>query len=588
MSEQERNGMVNVLRVDLSARTTRTETLSDEFVHDYVGAKGIGSHMLLEETAPGIDPLSPEAKMIFSAGPLSGSSMPGTDRYAVYFLSPQTGGYGEAYSGGKVATQFARTGHRVVVLEGKATSPVFVEVSDEMVKIHAAEEFWGLDCYEAEERLLERVGVKHAQACVIGPAGEKLVRFACIQNNRTHSLGRGGCGAVMGSKNVKGLVFHGTTKPQVARPDELKTLVREMIEKGKDHPAVAAYNAKGTVQMVRVTNGVSMFPTRYWTAGHLDDFEPLSAETMMEKYKVANSTCPPCFIACGHVCRVPDGELAGLEIDGPEYETIFAFGGLCEVVDFAYVMLYNDICDRQGVDTMSAGNLCGLAIEASRRGLIDEDLDFGDKVGVQRFLEKLCRREGVGDLFAEGILAVEKELGLEGVAVHVKGMEPAGYDPRRSRGMGLGYVVSSRGACHARATFMKPELAGLIDIDTTEGKGAMYVDYEDRMAILDCMVFCRFYRDLLEWEYLARVVNAAVGTDYSVDDLHDVANRIVTDTHRFNERRGIGGESEHLPAWIIDNPIEHIDGEKLRISEEQMETMRRDYYTARGWGEPTA
>ena len=580
--------MVHVLRVDLSTRTTSEEMLPAELTRELIGAKGIGSHLLLQEVEPGIDPLGPDAKLIFSAGPLSGSTMPGTDRYAVYFLSPQTGGYGEAYSGGKVATQFARTGYRMVILEGRASSPVFVEVSDEKVAIHPADDLWGLDTYEAEERLLARVGVKNAQACVIGPAGEKLVRFACIQNNRTHSLGRGGCGAVMGSKNVKGLVFHGSTKPEVARPDELKALVKEMVAKGKEHPSVPAYNAKGTVQMVRLTNGVSMFPTRYWTKGHLDDFEPLSAETMIEKYKVGNTTCPPCFIACGHICRVPDGELAGLEIDGPEYETIFAFGGLCEVVDFGYVMLYNDICDRQGVDTMSAGNLCGLAIEASRRGLIDEKLDFGDARGVQRFLEKMCRREGAGDLFAEGILTVEKKLGLEGVAVHVKGMEPAGYDPRRSRGMGLGYVVSARGACHARATFMKPELAGLIDINTTVGKGAMYVDYEDRMAILDCMVFCRFYRDLLEWEFLARVVNAAVGTDYSVEELHGVANRIVTETHRFNELRGIGGDSEHLPAWIIDNPIEHHDGEKLTISEEQMETMRRDYYAARGWDAPTA
>jgi aldehyde:ferredoxin oxidoreductase len=580
--------MIKALRVDLTARTTREETLPDELARDYLGAKGIGTHLLAREVGPGADPLGPEAKLFFSAGPLSGSTMPGTDRYAVYFLSPQTGGFGEAYSGGSVATQFARTGYRMVILEGRASSPVFVEISDEAVTIHRADDVWRLDTYEAEDRLLERVGVRNAKACVIGPAGEKLVRFACIQNERTHSLGRGGPGAVMGSKNVKGLVFHGSTKPQVARPDEFKALVKEMIEAGRGHPAVAAYNAKGTVQMVRLTNGVSMLPTRYWTAGHLDDFEPLSAEAMMEKYKVANTTCPPCFIACGHVCRVPDGPLEGLEIDGPEYETIFAFGGLCEVVDFPYVMLYNDICDRQGVDTMTAGNLCGLAIEAARRGLIDERLDFGDAEGVREFLEKLCRREGVGDLFAEGILAVEKELGLEGVAVHVKGMEPAGYDPRRSRGMGLGYVVSSRGACHARATFMKPELAGLIDINTTAGKGAMYAEYEDRMAVMDCMVFCRFYRDLLEWPFLVRVVNAAVGTDCSLKELRAMANRIVTETHDFNAAHGIGGESEHLPARILDNPIEHLDGEKLTITEEQMEAMRRDYYAARGWGEPTS
>jgi aldehyde:ferredoxin oxidoreductase len=580
--------MGDVLRVDLTARTTTEETLPTELVRRYIGTKGIGSHLLLEEVGPDVDPLSAGNKLFFSCGPLSGSAMPGTNRYAVYFLSPLTGGYGEAYAGGKVATQFARSGYRLVVLEGKASSPVYLEISDGGVAIHPADDVWGLDTYAAEERLLEKTGVRTAQACVIGPSGEKLVRFACIQNNRTHSLGRGGAGAVMGSKNVKGLVFHGAHKTEVARPDEFKALVKEMVENGKDHLSTLAYSAKGTVQMVRLTNGLSMFPTRYWTRGRLDDFEPLSAETMIEKYKVSNSTCPPCFIGCGNVCRVPEGELAGLEVDGPEFETIYAFGGLCEIVDFPRIMLYNDICDRQGIDTMTAGNLCGLAIEASRRGLIPDKLDFGDAVGITEFLEKMARREGTGDLFAEGILTVEKELGLAGVAVHSKGLEPAGYDPRRSKGMGLGYIMSTRGACHMRATFMKAELAGLIGINTVEGKGAMYVDWENRFVMMDCMVFCRFYRDLLDWEFLTRIVNAAVGADYSTEELGQIANRIVSETHRFNEVRGFGPAQEMLPPWITEHPIDTPEGEKLAITAEDLAFMRRDYYAARGWGQPPA
>ena len=580
--------MGDILRIDLSTGATRTQPLPPELVRDYVGAKGIGSHLLLEEVGPEVDPLSPQNKLIFSTGPLSGSNMPGTDRYTVFFLSPQTGGYGECSSGGKLATQFARSGHSMVILEGKAASPVFLEISDGELSIHPADDLWGLDTYAAEERIVERVGVKTAQACVIGPAGEKLVRFACIQNNRTHSLGRGGAGAVMGSKNVKGLVFHGDTRPQVARPDELKALIAEMIARGKDHPSTHSYHRMGTVQMVRVTNGLSMFPARYWTKGYLDDFEPLSGETMVEKYKIKNSTCPPCFIACGHVCRVPDGPLEGLEVDGPEFETIYAFGGLCEIVDFPNILFYNDICDRGGIDTITAGNLCALAIEASRRGLIDLKIDYGDAEGVARLLELIIARQGIGDLFAQGILTVEKELGLKGMAVHVKGMEPAGYDPRRSKGMGLGYAMSSRGACHMRATFMKAELSGLIDINTTEGKGNMYVDWENRFTIMDCMVFCRFYRDLLDWEFLARIANAAIGTDYTVEEFGAVANRIVTDTHDFNRRRGFGAEQEKLPAWITEHSITAVVGEELTVTSEQMEHMRRDYYEARGWGSPPA
>ena len=581
--------MANILRIDLTTRTSRSESLDPGLVTEFIGAKGIGSHLLLEEVPPEADPLGPQNKLFFSCGPLSGSTMPGTDRYAVYFLSPQTGGYGESYSGGSLATQFARTGHRMVVLEGQASSPVWLEISESGAAIHPADDLWGLDTYEAEERLLERTDAKGARACVIGPAGERLVRFACIQNEHTHSLGRGGAGAVMGSKKVKGLVFHGQTRPAVARPEQFKRLVKQMVAKGKDHPSVNAYNKFGTVQLVRPINGLNMFPTRYWTKGRLEGFEQLTGESMVENYKVGNTTCPPCIIACGHVCRVQDGPLAGLEVDGPEFETIFSFGGLCEVADFAWIMLCNDICDREGIDTMTAGNLCALAIEASRRGLIDEKLDYGDADGVADFLRRMARREGpVPDLFADGILAVERKLGLEGVAVHVKGMEPAGYDPRRSTGMALGYAISSRGACHMRGTFIRAELAGLTELGAIEGKGALYVDFEDRLVMMDNIIFCRFYRDLLEWDYLTEIVNAAVGADHSVDELRAIANRTVTETHRFNELRGFGARQESLPDWVTERELPADDGQTFRLPQGDMARLRADYYEARGWGQPPA
>ena len=274
---------------------------------------------------------------------------------------------------------------------------------------------------------------------MIGPAGENLVRFACVENNKWHSLGRGGAGAVMGSKKLKGIVFHGDKKVVPARPDEFKALVGDLAERSKDDAGVAAFRRGGTVNMVRLLNGVNSFPSRYWRTGHTDDIEPLTTETMRERYLVRNGACPPCIMQCVKHNRVPDGPHEGLEIDGPEYETIYVFGGLCQIVDFGEIMYLNDICDRLGVDTMTGGNLCALAIEASRRGLIDLKLDFGDAEGVAAFLESMCRRDTeLGDLFAEGVLTVEQELGLEGVAVHVKGMEPAGYDPRVAQGHGPG------------------------------------------------------------------------------------------------------------------------------------------------------
>jgi len=580
--------MEDLLRIDLTSRRVTQETIAPELIRDYIGGKGIGTRYLLDEVGPDVDPLSPANKLIFVIGPISGTSMFGGNRYGVHYLSPLTGGYGECTSGGHVAPQFARTGYKVVIVEGAADTPVYLEVSEGGGAVHPADDLWGLDTFESEERLVarHRKTAPKAQACVIGPAGENLVRFACVENNKWHSLGRGGAGCVMGSKKLKGVVFHGERTVDAARPDAFRALIRDMAERGKDDPGVAAYRRGGTVNMVRLLNGVNSFPTRYWRTGHLDDIEPLTTETMRERFWVKNEACPPCIMQCVKHCRVPDGPHEGLELDGPEYETLYVFGGLCQIVDFAEVMYLNDICDRLGVDTMTGGNLCALAIEASRRGLIDLELDFGDAAGVAAFLESMCRRDTeLGDLFAEGILTVEKELGLEGVAVHVKGMEPAGYEPRSLKGMGLAFVATSRGACHLRATFYKAELAGFIDPQTTDGKAAMYIDWEDRLCVMDTLIYCRFYRDLVPWPYITAVVNAAIGADYTTDDLHAVANRIITETHRFNELRGFtAGAKEKLPKWITERPTD--DEQQQTISQDEMDVMLGEYYRLRGWGAP--
>ena len=579
--------MGDLLRIDLTSRTVTEETIAPGLLREWIGGKGIGTRYLADEVGPGVEPLGPANKLIFVNGPITGTTMFGSNRYGLHFASPLTGGYGECTSGGHVAPQFARTGYRVVIVEGAADTPVYVEVSEAGGQIHAADDFWGLDTYKAEEALVGRHKEQwpKAQACVIGPAGEKLVRFACIENNKWHSLGRGGSGAVMGSKKLKGIVFHGDRKVEPARPERFKELVKDMGARVKDDPGEIAYRRGGTVNMVRLLNGANAFPTRYWRKGHLDDFEPLTTEAMIEGFLEHNNVCPPCLLQCIKHNVVREGPLKGLEIEGPEYETIYVFGGLCEIVDFAQIMRLNDICDRLGVDTMTAGNLCGLAIEASRRGVIDLGLDFGDADGVAAFLESMCLREGLGDLFADGVLRVEKELGLKGVAVHVKGMEPAGYDPRTLKGMGLGFAVTARGACHLRATFYKAELAGFSDPQVLEGKSAVYVDWEDRLCIMDTLIYCRFYRDLVPWPYITDVLNAALGTDYTVDELHAVANRIITETHRFNDARGVtAGTGEKLPAWITERPTD--DEQHSTLTQAEMDVMLGDYYELRGWGAP--
>ena len=574
--------MGDLLRIDLTTRTSREETVPPELVRELIGAKGLGTHYLCEEVGPDVEPLGAKAKLIFAIGPMAGTTMLGSNRYGLFFVSPLTGAYCECYSGGNLTPQFAKTGYKVVIVEGKADGHVYLEISEEGVAFHSAEDLWGLDAYEAEDKIVERTDHKRAQACVIGQAGERLVRFACVNNNKWHQLGRGGPGAVFGSKNLKGIVWHGEKKVEVARPDAYKVVVRDLLERTKGDPGVAAYQRGGTLNMVRIVNGVNAFPTRYWRKGTLEGFERITVETMLAEHGTKHEVCPPCTFKCVKRNFVFEGRHKGLEIEGPEYETAYVFGGLCEIKDFSEIMWLNDICDRLGVDSMTAGNLCALAIEASQRGLIDEKMEFGDPDCVGDFLTKMCLREGIGDIWADGVLRVEQEYGLKGVAVHVKGMEPAGYDPRVMKGMGLGFATATRGACHLRATMYKPELIGVIDPQAIEGKAAIYCDWEDRLTIMDTLLYCRFYRDLVQWPYITAVVNAAIGTDYSEDDMHRIANRIVTMSHDFNAARGIGRESERLPDWVSDKPME--DEGALAFPQAEMEYMLADYYEIRGWG----
>ena len=575
--------MGDLLRIDLTTRTSTEETVPPELIKELIGAKGIGTHYLMEEVGPEVAPLSPEAKLIFVCGPMGGTSMLGSNRYALFFASPLTGGYGECYSGGNLTPQFAKTGYKVVIVQGKADGPVYLEVSEAGATVHDAGDLWGLDAFEAEDKILERTPHSKAQACVIGQAGENLVKYACVNNNYWHQLGRGGPGAVFGSKNLKGIVWHGDKKVEVARPDDYKAVVRDLVDRTKDDPGVAAYQRGGTLNMVRIMNGVNAFPTRYWRKGTAAHFEGLTTETMLAEYGTKNEVCPPCVMKCVKHNTVSEGRHKGLEVEGPEYETAYVFGGLCEIEDFAEIMWLNDLCDRWGVDTMDAGNLCALGIECAERGLIDEKLTWNDPDGVAEFLRKICFREGVGDLFAEGVVPVAGKYGLEDVAVHVKGMAPPGYDPRKMKGMGLGFVTTARGACHLRATMYKPELTGVTTYGDVDDKAPVYVDWEDRLTIMDCLVYCRFYRDLVQWPYITAVVNAVVGTDYTEDDLHRIANRIITMTHDFNAARGIGRDTEQLPEWVTEKPME--DEGALTFPKHELAKMLQDYYTLRGWGE---
>jgi aldehyde:ferredoxin oxidoreductase len=570
-----------ILRINLTSKTFKEEPIPDSVYETYLGGKGLGTYLLMKGNPPGVDPLSQENGLIFCTGPITNTRIYGSCRHGVFTKSPLTGIYSESYSGGKVAEPMSRTGYDAFIFEGASDQPVWVEISDQAVRFHDAKDLWGKDTYSTEDEVLRRTSEKGAGALVIGPAGENLVRYAVIENDYWRSLGRTGVGAVMGSKKMKAVVFHGEKKKELAYPDRIEQFAKETLERGKDNPGVQNYKRMGTPMLVAMNNAVGGFPSKYWHLGTFEGWEKISAEALLERCQVKPTACLRCFVACGDLSEVKEGRHKGLKIEGPEYETIYAFGGLCMVHEIEEIAYLNDICDRLGMDTISAGSLCAFAMEASETGRITEKIRWGDVDKIAQLLHDISSKKGIGAILAEGIRHAAKTWDMEDVAIHVKGLDPAGYDPRVLKGMGLANATSDRGACHLRATFYKAELAAMIPMDQMEGKAKLFLEFEDRFNIHDSLVLCRFYRDLYwDWTYLSTIVEMTTGLKLDEVGLRRISSTIQNETRRFNLREGMRPEEDTLPKRFFDEPLGK-DGRTIR--REDLRKMLQDYYALRGW-----
>jgi len=576
-----------ILRINLSDKRSQTEPLSDEVLEKYLGGKGLATHLLLENNPPGVDPLGPENHLILITGPVSGTPIWGSCRYGIYTKSPQTGFYAESYSGGTVGDYMARTGFDAVVLHGISNIPCWIEISDQGIFFHDAAGLWGLDTFETEDRVKSwirehRPDAKKCGVVCIGPAGENGVSFSVIENDYWRSAGRTGVGAVIGAKKIKAIAFRGNQKKEVADPDLVRKYVKDLGRDARDDAGVQAYKSKGTPMMVDIMSNVGSFPTRYWHRGEAVHRESINAGALHARLDVRPNACLKCFIACGRLSVVKEGRHKGLRIEGPEYETIYAFGGLCEVDSIEEIAYLNDICDRLGMDTISAGNLIAFAIEAARQGKIDYDIDYGQPDKIAGLLQDMAYRRGIGNVLSRGITSAARQWGMEDQAIHVKGLEPAGYDPRVLKGMGLAYGTSPRGACHLRATFYKPELSKMIEPDQIEGKAEMFAEWEDRLIIFDTLILCRFYRDLYQWEDLSAMIKSITGLQLDREKMKAIAGRISSATRRFNIREGLTPQEDKLPKRFHKEVLPET--QKI-ITEEQMDQLLRDYYRVRGWDE---
>ena len=573
-----------ILKVDLNQKNFKIDNIDDAIYEKYLGGKGLASYLLTELNPPGVDPLSAENILIFATGPIGGSTIWGSCRYGVYTKSPLTGFFAESYSGGRTPDAIDATGFDAIVIQGRCNEPAVLTVHPDGVDFHAAGELWGMESYGAEDAIKERFAREEYRkkgALVIGPASENLVRFGCIKNDYWRSAGRTGAGTVMGSKKIKGILFTGNRKRSHADEASVKAFSKNFMAEFKDHAAANAYRTLGTPMLVKLTNTAGAFPNRYWSKGTMENWENISAEALIEKMDPTPHACGKCFMACGQLGTVKEGRHAGLKIEGPEYETIYAFGGLCLIDSIEEIAYLNDICDRLGMDTITAGNLCAFTIEATRRGKVDYKIDYGEVDAIAGLLQKIAGREGIGEVLSQGIKHAAQEWDLEDIAVHVKGMEPAGYDPRALKGMGLAYATSDRGACHLRATFYKPELAGMIPPEQIEGKAELFLEFEDRLTIFDTLVLCRFYRDFYQWEPLEEIIHAITGLEAGEAALREKAREIATLIRRFNLREGMQPKDERLTK-ALHQPL--TDTGKV-ITEEELEIMLKDYYRLHGWDE---
>lgn len=570
-----------ILMVDLNSKTYHAESISDEVLSITLGGKGLATYLLTKLLPERVDPLSPDNVLIIATGPATGTKLPSGSRYGVFTKSPLTGTYCESYSGGQAAPVIKRTGYDAIVLKGASETPVYLHVSPDGIEFRPAGHLWGKDTYSTEDAINEEVGKKGVQSIVIGPAGEQLVRFACITNNYWRCAGRGGTGAVLGSKKVKGIAFTGDRNALIADPVGLDEYITSLIKVGKTNPGVAVYRKYGTPVMVDLLNECEAFPTQYWRKSSYAEYNNINADYMLTNFKVRSKACHRCFIGCGKRCTVLNGRHEGLTIEGPEYETIYAFGGLCCIDSLEEILYLNDLCDRLGIDTITAGNLAAFSIEAGIAGKFRDAPSYGDVDGIAELLHLVTERKGIGHILAEGIVATAAYFDMKDFAVHVKGMEPAGYDPRILKGMGLAYATSDRGACHLRSTFYKPELSGMIKPEAIDGKAKMFIDFEDRLTIFDSLIFCRFFRDLIGWEELCSIIKMLTNLNFSRQELQKIAGEITNSARAINIREGFSRNDDTLPVRLLNEPVGTRNSH--RITEQELHKLIEDYYSIRSW-----
>ena len=600
-----------ILRVDLSNTTVRKEPLPETLVENFIGGRGFVAKMLYDEITPGIDPFDPQNMLIIATGPLTGHFLPASGKTHFGTKSPATGGYADSNMGGHFGPQLKYAGYDLLVITGRADRPSYLFISDEAAEIRPAEDYWGQGSITAEKNFKDHLGEDY-QILSIGPAGENLVRYACISHDFGRQAGRTGVGAVMGSKNLKAIAVKGTGSITVADLKKAYVKGKEAYRKVKAKPGFEGWTPEGTAGITNWTNEVGVFPTRNFQTSYAEHYKNINGKAVLDRLKITDKGCFGCPTPCGKYghTKTPSGSAY---VEGPEFETIALFGGNCVLKTIEEVAYANYLCDELGIDTISAGVVIGWAIECYQKGIltrneIGREIDFSDLDSVVYLLSKIAARDGIGDLLAEGVkIAAEKTgNGSERFAIHVKGLEWSGYECRNAPSMMLAYLTADVGAHHNRAWVLGHDLAGawtnVHDLIASGGevepqpkavvsdRSAEYViASQHTRSIFDALGNCRLQMMELgfEEEHYAELYTVITGTKKTWQELLKISERIWHLTRAFSVReiKNFGRHLDFPSARLYEDPIQSGPNQGHFLSREDIQNLLSWYYTARGWNE---
>ena len=589
-----------ILRVNLTNKSFAEEELSPELARKFVGGAGFGIKCVFDEVDPLADALSPENKLVFAPGPLTGTDAPCASRMSVTAKSPLTGTVAVCMTGGYFPAELKFAGYDILIIEGKADQPVYLAIDKGKVSIRSAKQLWGTTTTDCEFLLKEQLGDQNFRVACIGPAGERLVRMACIVNER-RTAGRKGLGAVMGAKNLKAIAVRGHLKVPVADPAAFTAAKKFFLGKMKDSPVLYSEMAHhGTPMAVDVVNGMGMFPAKNWTA--TGEFEPVDTlgAAANEARKIGKEHCYACPVGCSQLKLTdPAGPYAGVT-SVPEFETLYSFGGQTGVDNLDSVVASDRLCDELGIDTISTGVAIGFAMELYERGIIGKqetgglELRFGNHQAMVEMVKNIGFRRGLGEILGEGVKRAAQRIGqgTEQYAIHVKGLELPGYDVRGAKAHGLNFATSYNGADHNKG-YAFQEIFGIpvpraVDRFAVEGKGSLTKWNQDiRCVTCDCATMCAFLLDMAvpdsALDNTAGLLRGATGMDFTPEEVRQVGERIQNLARVFNIRAGFTADDDTLPRRLMTEPIKAGSSKGHTVPPEELELMLAEYYRERGW-----